>query len=101
MPVIPKKFLYFALGPSNMEGKKLQCFAKNETEFRPFFGHPLWYKLYPNTPRINVVTSDVCYSKKKFLYFALWKVKNSIFCTKKKAECQPFFWTPCEEKFIF
>ena len=36
MPIIPQKFHYFAVGPFNMEGKKLQCFAKNETEFQPF-----------------------------------------------------------------
>ena len=49
MSIIHQKFNYFALRPFNMEGEKLQCFAKKKAEFQPFFWHPVWYKLYSNT----------------------------------------------------
>ena len=53
-----------------------------------FFGHAVvWYQLYSNTPKIKIVTSDACYSKKVSLFCSRtiqnerWKIK--FFAPKK------------------
>ena len=69
-----------------------------------FFGHSVvWYQLYSNTPKIKIVTSDACYSKKSFFILLqdrpIWKVKSSIFMPKK-GSISIFFWHP-ERKKLF
>ena len=71
-----------------------------------FFGHSVvWYQLYSNTPKIKIVTSDACYSKKVSLFCSrtiqYGRRKIAFFLPKKKGWISTFFWTPCKEKLNF
>ena len=53
-----------------------------------FFGHSVvWYQLYSNTPKIKIVTSDACYSKKVSLFCSRtiqYGRRKIEFCCPKK-----------------
>ena len=80
--------------------KKITSFRLKKGWISTFFGHPVKHKLFWNTPKIELIISDACFTWIPSLFghrnIKYWRYKVTNFM-HKIGWLPTFFWTPCKE----